>query len=366
MRNNFRVDEVEEIAAAWLLKRERAEWSATDEVALTEWLDASMNHRVAFIRLASVWREADRMKVLRAGFPSGEIPPRGAIGQSPFFTGRKVAASASAVAITADERASRPRRALLKYGLAASALLAIAVMLGAYLRPADAPTYRTAIGGVATVPMSDGSKITLNTASEITLQMTNEERRVNLMQGEAFFDVAKDPSRPFVVYANGQRVIAVGTKFAVRLKPEAVQVTVTEGRVRLEQEPSLLDIVNDAWSSREAGTAVRQLPVLTPGTVAHAQHETVSIEQQPVASLEQSLSWRSGYVVLRDAYLSDAVAEFNRYNQRQLVIADESLSGIQVGGNFQAGNIDGFVRLLEEGFGVRAQERDGRIALTRR
>lgn len=364
MRNNFRVDEVEEAAAAWLLKRERVEWSAADEAALTEWLEASMNHRVAFLRLMSVWREADRMKVLRAGLPPGDIPPRGAIGQSPFFTGKARAAAASAIEMTADASTSHHRRLSFKFGLAASVLLAIAVAVGAYRRPPEALTYRTAIGGLATVPMSDGSKITLNTATEITLQVTNKERRVNLTQGEAFFDVAKDPSRPFVVYADGQRVIAVGTKFAVRLKPEAVQVTVTEGRVRLEQQRSFLNLIDGDWISREAGTTERR-PVLTPGTVARANDEIVSIEQQPVADVEHALSWRSGYVVLRDAYLRDAIAEFNRYNEHQLVIADASLAEIQIGGNFQASNVDGFVRLLEEGFGIQAQERDGRIVLTR-
>lgn len=365
MRNNFRVDEVEEVAGAWLLKRERPEWSAADEAALTEWLGASTNHRVAFIRLASVWREADRMKALRAGLPSGKVPPPGVIGRSPFFTRTKHAAVPSAET-RSDVGTSRPRHPPLKYGLAASVLLAVAVGFAAYLWPPSAPTYRTAIGGLATVPMDDGSKITLNTASEITLQMTSKERRVNLTRGEAFFEVAKDPSRPFVVYANGQRVIAIGTKFAVRLKPETVQVSVTEGQVRVEQQQSLLGLVDGAWNPRQARTASRQLPLLTPGTIANVKEKTVSIERQPVAELEHSLSWRSGYVVLREAYLSDAVAEFNRYNHRQLVIADESLAGIQIGGNFQASNIDGFVRLLEEGFEIRAQERDGRIALSRR
>lgn len=365
MRNNFRVDEVEEAAAAWLLKREREEWSAADEAALAEWLAAATNHRVAYLRLASVWREADRMTVLRAGFPSGDVPPRGAMAQSPFFAG-KVRANASPSDIQTDIQTapSRLRRTLMTGALAACALLAVASVFTAYLQPADTPMYRTAIGGLATVPMSDGSKITLNTASEITVQVTSAERRVHLKEGEAFFDVTKDPTRPFVVYANGQRIIAVGTKFAVRLKPDEVQVTVTEGQVRLEQKPSLLGKL-DVFGTRASEASANSVPLLTPGTVAHAKEAAVALEQQPVAELEHALSWRSGYVVLRDAYLSEAVAEFNRYNERQLVIADDSLSEIQIGGNFQASNLDGFVRLLEEGFALEAQERDGRIALTK-
>jgi transmembrane sensor len=341
MENSLRVEVVEQEAAEWLLRRDSAQWSTEDDAKLREWLQASLNHRVAFMRLSSVWKETARLKSVAAGLSVGQVPSVGAMEQSCFFVSkrREVPAENS---IGGESRAGFIK---LKWLAAAGIVLAITAGIAAYVEGPRSPEYRTPVGGLANFPLDDGSKITLNTNSQITLALTEKERRVNLEQGEAFFDVAKDPVRPFVVYANDQRVVAVGTRFSVRLKPESVQVAVTEGRVRLEKQPSLL---------------------LTPGMVVEAKDRRVSVLQQPLAQVEQQLSWRAGYVVLRKAALGEAVAEFNRYNRRQLVIEDAQLAEIRVGGNFQSSNIDGFVRLLQEGFGVRAEQRDDRIILKRR
>src|SRR3981189_822736 len=85
-------------------------------------------------------------------------------------------------------------------------------------------SYRTAIGGIAAISMKDGSTVTLNTNSDIRVALSETERRVDLEKGEAFFEVAKDPNRPFVVRVGDQRVIAVGTKFSVRREPNHVRV----------------------------------------------------------------------------------------------------------------------------------------------
>jgi len=90
--------------------------------------------------------------------------------------------------------------------------------------------YSTPVGEIASVPMRDGSKVTLNTDSQIRVTLTDSERRVDLKYGEAFFEVSKDPKRPFVVNAGGKRVIAVGTQFSVRRDANDIQVVVTEGR----------------------------------------------------------------------------------------------------------------------------------------
>jgi transmembrane sensor len=322
--DNRSVEQVEEAAAVWLLKRESAQWSSADEVALASWLQSSPGHRVSFLRLQAAWQNAGRLKVL------GGHAPRG-------------------VKRTADGRPSR--RAL--YGLAASVLLAVALS-GAFFASrwlASTQSYSTPIGGLASVPMTDGSRITLNTDSEIHLNESGEQRRVDLERGEAFFDVAPDPKRPFVVYARDKRVVAVGTKFSVRIMPDTVQVSVTEGRVRVEKAAVV--------------GAAKPLADLIAGNVANADRAIVRIEQAPLADIERLLSWRSGYVVLSKAPLSDAVAEFNRYNRRQIVIADPSLAQIQVGGNFKSDNVDGFVRLLQEGFQVHAEQHEDRVILMR-
>jgi transmembrane sensor len=352
------VEQIEKAAAAWLLKRESPQWSATDEAALEQWLQASTSHRVSFIRLRSVWQEAGRLKVVSGAFPAGHVPPRGAIGRAPFFAMKRRSApaddaarhSSGAGASDCGERA--PPRRIRYYALAGSIVIAVAAftLVALNMWPMSQTSYSTAVGGLATVPIDDGSKITLNTASEIQLELSDRERRVKLVRGEAFFDVAKDPARPFVVYANDKLVIAVGTQFAVRMKPEGLQVIVAEGRVRVDKTTVI-------------GRA-EPLAELVAGNVAMADRNMVRVQVQPIAEVEQALSWRAGYVVLSKTSLDAAVAEFNRYNRRQLVIEDPALAEIQVGGNFKADNIDGFVRLLEEGFHIRAEEHNDRIVLT--
>lgn len=357
---NARVEQVEQAAAAWLLKREGPQWTEADEAALAEWLRASTSHRVSFMRLRSVWQEATRLKVVRGSSPAGQVPPHGAIATSPFFSMRyrpRRANDFQPASIDAGPAAQgerKPSQRVRYYGLAASVVVALAVLgtITLNLWPRSGASYSTAIGGLATVPIDDGSRITLNTDSEVQLDISDEERRVNLMRGEAFFDVAKDRARPFVVYANDKRIVAVGTQFAVRLQSDALQVSVTEGHVRMERT----SIMGGA----------RPLADLVAGNIATAARSTVRVQEKAVTDVEQTLSWRAGYVVLSRTLLGDAVAEFNRYNRRQLIIDDPSLAGVQVGGNFRADNVDGFVRLLEEGFQVQAAERDGDIVLSRK
>ena len=354
MKSSLHVEQVEEAAAAWLLKRESRQWSQADEAALREWLQASTSHRVTYLRLRSVWHEASRLKVVAPAFTSGTVPARGAIAQSSLLLRPS----------RMPEISDSPRHARSSvrfYGWAAGLLVAALGLTAHFFWSPGAVAYRTAIGGLAMVPMEDGSKITLNTNSEITLGTVDAERRVYLERGEAFFEVAKDPTRPFIVYANDQRVIAVGTKFAVRLKPESVQIAVTEGQVRLEKRAAVLTLPEPL--DRRASTH-RNSPLLTPGSIADAHARSVAIRQQPVSDIERSLSWRSGYVVLRKTLLGEAVAEFNRYNRRELVIDDPELAHIQVGGNFRSNNIDGFVRLLQEGFQIQAETQGDRIILS--
>src|SRR6202040_1387699 len=119
-------------------------------------------------------------------------------------------------------------------GAAAAVCIAAAIVVGWMAWSHQGTSYRTAIGGIAAISMKDGSTVTLNTNSEIRVALNETERRVDLERGEAFFEVAKDHNRPFIVRVGDQRVIAVGTKFSVRREPNHVRVVVTEGRVRLE------------------------------------------------------------------------------------------------------------------------------------
>lgn len=349
---------IEEAAGDWLARRDTGSWSDADQAAFDRWLDESPSHRVAFLRLDDIWERSRRLKALGAGIEPGEVPPSGSWNFSPFSEraeSPQILAPSSnehdtPAPPTGEESVEHERRPV-PYALAAGFLLVIALATGWLLWPAGI-TYRTPVGGTASVPISDGSKVTLNTDSQVRIALTEHERRIELERGEAFFEVAKDPGRPFVVSAGDQRVIAIGTKFSVRRAASEVVVVVTEGRVRVQSETQ--------------STRTDAASLLSAGTIARASDTGVLLVEKPVAEAEEALSWRSGVLVFRDVTLAEAVAEFNRYNTRPVVIEDADIADFTVAGNFRATNVDAFVRLLERGYPLRVQQREDRIVLSRR
>jgi transmembrane sensor len=321
--------QVEARAAAWLLKRESSEWGESDRMALHEWLETDATHRVAYLRLEAGWEEANRLKALSPGFQRGKVlSPTELMREETGF------------------RPSSPRWQRRWIAAAASVLvLVIAGVLTYGLGPWKGERYVTPVGGIASIPLKDGSNVTLNTASEIRVRLTGTERRIELARGEAFFEVAKDPSRPFVVQAAQRRVVVVGTKFSVRRDKHDVRVFVSEGVVRIEDHGS-------------------PPATLAAGSMARVTGTQVQVRQQPVADVEESLSWRSGYVVFHETPLADAVAEFNRYNERPIVIADPQVAAIRLTGKFRTTNYEAFVRLLEETYPIQVRDASDRIVLS--
>jgi transmembrane sensor len=348
---------VNKAAGDWLAKRDSEDWTDADQLRLDQWLAQSPAHRVAFLRIEHVWQLTHRLKALGAGTRPHEVPRPGHWILSPFVgRGNKTIPSASGH-MDSPRSGARGRRQspIMKVAgrfqfraLAASvALLGLAVGTAWYLAPSGS-SYRTPIGGIASVPMSDGSNITLNTDSEIRVALTAQERRVELDQGEAFFEVTKNPARPFVVRAGNKRVIAVGTQFSVRRDAEDLRIVVTEGKVRVETE-----------SNTPRGAA----EPLTAGTIALASDTGVLLQKGTLSEAEDALSWRTGTLIFREVTLADAAAEFNRYNTRKVVIEDPKVAALHVAGRFRATNVDAFVRLLERGYALRAEDRDNKYVL---
>lgn len=340
-------ESIEAIAAEWFARRRGDQWTSVDQAALDQWLGAATAHRIAFIRLEAAWRSASRLQVLGAGMPAGVIPERDSWGYS--LLRRKRVAPKDAAQDEVSPPWWRSRKHLS--AIAACAVLALGITLS--LRPDRAPAeeHQTQVGGMDLVALEDGSRVTLSTDSRMRVMLSATERRIVLDKGEAFFDVAKDPSRPFVVVAGDRRVVAVGTQFSVRRDDNDVRVVVTEGRVRLANE--------------EGGVKTQPLQ-LDAGAVARVTSGGVMVREQAVKEAEQLLSWRSGFLMFRDTALAEAVAEFNRYNPRKIVIADSAIADIRIGGSFRVDNIDAFLWLLENGFPVRATDQEGQVSLSAR
>jgi transmembrane sensor len=336
-------ERAESAAAAWIARRECDDWSADDQLQLDAWIKASTDNRVAWLRVSAAWQQTSRLRSLTTSAPHGAVPARDDL-RMPFFDSGGTAGMPSP---TSSDKA--PHRTHVRVrALAGGVVLAVAAIAAWYLLRVG-PTYHTEIGALQAVSLTDGSKVTLDTNTRIRVDVTQTERRVDLEQGEAYFEVAKDLARPFVVIAGDKRIVAVGTQFSVRNERGEVRVIVTEGRVRVE---------------RGAGDTMRHMMQLQAGSIAHAGPDAVLVEDQPIAELEQLLSWRTGRLSFDDSPLADVVAEFNRYNTQRIVIVDPAVAAIRVGGTFRATNIDAFVRLIASDFPITATRQGQEVILT--
>jgi len=346
-------DAIEETATRWFAKRESGTWTEADQAEFDAWLAASTAHRIQYLRVEAAWNHTARLKALGAGVAAGTIPPRGAWGDARFFDGLKGRGPDAREA----KGAGRPARVFTRFAVAtAAALLVFAVGVYGYTRYFNAGDhYTTPIGGIDTVALNDGSRVILNTDTSIRVSLGEHERRIQLDKGEAFFDVAQDKARPFVVYAGEKRVMAIGTKFSVRREQEDIRVVVTEGRVKVasSSEPQLI--------ARTAASIF-----LDAGAIARTQESEVLVRPDAAQEAEKLLSWRGGYVNFEDMALADAVAEFNRYNARKIFIEDPAIAGLRLSGNFRANNTDAFLWLIQNGFPITVEQGDDKVVLKAR
>jgi transmembrane sensor len=247
-------------------------------------------------------------------------------------------------AATAEALRRRPARARFRIpGLAGVGPFAIGATLAAGLGVLAAaiwmfalpPTYDTRVGEQRLVVLKDGSRVRLNTNSRLIVRFRGDERRVVLARGEAFFEAAHDPSRPFVVEADGARVRAIGTKFDVRRDDGVVKVTLIEGRVRVAQ------------ADHPAAT------VLSPN-----QELTVTaagITAPRVTDADESAGWRSGRLTFHGMALEDAIAEVNRYAVHKIELtAPPTLARQPISGVFDAGDTGSFVSAVTLEFDLRS------------
>jgi transmembrane sensor len=256
-----------------------------------------------------------------------------------------------------------------RWPLAAAAAVALSVAtyhFGTYSVPQPV--------GPATRVLADGTVVELNGAAVIVSDFTASERRVRLERGEAHFTVTKDAARPFIVTAAGVSVRAVGTAFNVRLADATVEVLVTEGQVRLQ--PPSAQTAPVALGNTATTPPATHSTSLTPEPLLAARQRAVVATTPSAAAPEiatltpgeiaRVLAWQHRLLDFTATPLGDVVAAFNRRNATQLVLADPGLAALRVNASLRSDNVIGFVKLLETGFGVRAERRgENEILLSR-
>ncbi len=306
--------------AAELLSRRDAGWSSWDAAEFALWRSADPRHEAAVQRIAATQRLLARLPESPAtAAMHDEIdalchPPGSVTRFGPWL---KVAA-----------------------GLAAAAAIAVVAWT---LMPRDIPhssvTFATIVGQHRTVDLTDGSTLLMNSDSEVDVEYAAGERRVNLRQGEVHFSVAKDETRPFVVAAGAVRVRAVGTAFNVKRGAAAIEVIVTEGKVRVSRD--------DANATGGESAAVLFLGAGESAVIgARASDPLPGGSRLEADAIREKLAWQAPRLEFADTPLSEVVAKFNRYNRVQLEIGDAELAARPVGGTFNADNAEAFVKLL--------------------
>ncbi len=330
---------VEREAADWVARRDRSPLTDDESQALAEWCQASVHHQAALDRLQGLWAGMDGLHQL-ALVPA---PSHNRfLGMS--WTGRAVLGGA----------------------IAASVALVIVVAAGrGYIASApDVQVFGTGLGEQKSLRLGDGSTIQLNTNSRVEVEYARTWRKVRLLKGEAYFDVAHNPDRPFTVYAGDSLLRDIGTRFNVRLRNERMELTVTHGAVEV------LTLSDQRGGGREVrdGTGGDRSFVFKPigivtapptgAEVAILSGRDLSMAERPENTINRQLAWREGMMAFSDEPLVSVIAEVSRYTDINIEIADPKLKDVRVGAYLKVGEVDPLLDALHASFGVRVHRID--------
>lgn len=307
-------------ALQWFTLLQSGDATGADRRRFRSWLGADMLHRQEFEKLSTLWADLDEAKPLL----HDELT--------------RAALDWEAAAHRQKHRTVRGRS--LGWVSAAVGLCLLLIVIGGYwLMSPEVMEYRTAKGEQQTVTLSDGSTISLNTATALTTEISVFRRTVVLREGEAYFAVAHEQNRPFDVMAGSRVVRDVGTRFIVRREEEKVTVTVVEGAVDVQR------------LAKESPGEERQR--LTAG-------EQVSYEQQHALSPVEKVSiatytaWMEGKVIFEERPLSEVVLEIGRYQTGEIRILDPRVQTLKVSGVFGVRDREGFLKALERAVPVKS------------
>lgn len=216
--------------------------------------------------------------------------------------------------------------------------------------PAAVSVATIVIDGPPQQVLSDGSKIDLKDQVSFSVDYTPDVRRIRLHQGTAYFQVKKDPRRPFIVEVDGLQVRAVGTAFSVQSNATGIQVLVTEGQVEVATRTAQSSPISTPPALVDAGQWVA-----VPSLESALPRSAFVVESLPTPQLKEQMAWRAPRLKFMGTPLAEAVVMFNQHNHRQLVIADPSLQNAQISGILRADNVTSLLELLRVHFNVRAR-----------
>lgn len=336
-------------ACSWIAQIESGSLSAADLATLREWMNRSPAHTAEIRHIAEISLQLSALTEL--------VEP---LEQS--------------AGIGSSVRKSTHRKLLATPIVAAASLCAFIAMAALFSYRSisgDSPNiYITDIGQYKTIELLDGTTVKLNTSTQIEVDYSTVKRRVRLIYGEALFDVAKDKTRPFVVYSDSAIAEAVGTSFVVRLRDAVTELAVVEGIVAFSKLPITPELVEpennrgpEAIASQavnpdtqtvivKAGQVLSSDLLLQGGASVDAVIPTISLRE-----IQRKLSWTEGLLEFSKTPLEEVIAEVTRHNDLSIEIVDPSLKDLKFGGIFRTGDLDPLLEALA-GLGVEIEHVD--------
>ena len=319
-------DTINRQACQWIAKLHEAELSEKEHAEFKAWMSKNPEHRAEMRRMAKRWEELNSLTLLAVPADQTEWQRKK---KSTRNNKLKVAAAAACFA------------------------LAVLILPAIWLDDANVhslQSYSTEIGEQQLITLPDDSTVLLNTKSQFDVAYTPKYRDIYLVHGEAHFEVASLPERPFRVFAGKSKVRAVGTAFSVYLKKETVEVTVTHGKVAID---SIRDPSRDNTPSPEINT-INSGSIVSAGEIAEFDQLVGTIKTNTLPEAAQIPSWHHGQLKFSGEPLEEVVEEISRYSPFSIVILDSELRNLRIGGLFDVGETKKLFDALEDGFGIKA------------
>jgi transmembrane sensor len=339
-RDDTNQDAIREEAARWFTRLQATPLPLEDTVEWQRWMALDSRHGEAFRALEEVWLRF-------ASVPRPALLPAEELSRDRYDESVPISVWNASLARTR-------RRRTVGLALAASLVVSLVGLVTLWAQhSASGDSFATRVGENRSVLLVDGSRLSLGGETRVTVRFDRHTREIQLHRGEALFNVAKDPSRPFRVVAGTASVTAVGTEFNVRRNADRVVVSVLEGRVLVQPvQPAVpLPWIEEVVPVVSHGEK-RPLDAGRRATVDQAGVDTVT----PVANASVVTAWRSGQLSFDNEPLRYAVEAVNRYSTKRIVIGDPRIEDIRVSGTAVQDHIEGWVASLQTAFGIHAVE----------
>lgn len=352
--------QIYEEACEWFVDCRAGDLDDSARQVFHRWLCKSPEHLAAYLEIAAIWDEGLSLD------PTGKFDRETLIAEaalnrenvvelSPLRTA-EIPKHETATPTAAPDHGPRPASQRRRLAAMAASVIAALTVAVAYWASHRAPTYAAATGEERSVTLADGSTVQLDSRSKIVVRYSERERRVELVQGQALFHVAKQAARPFIVKAGDTFVRAVGTEFDVYQKHAGTVVTVVEGRVTVRTAHAA-ELDDPGSRPARAGPPSGSTPAFPEtargraGNIMVAAGEQLTVTPRLIRMSEHpnianATAWTSHRLVFESAPLADVAEEFNRYNNRQLVVTDPRLKTVHVSGVFSSTDPSSLIRFL--------------------